>query len=51
MVLACDPFEAVVQNQEMFLVTGAAQPLESKARNTYRIVQPPAGFRTGSLML
>ena len=41
-VLACDPFEAVVQNQEMFLVTGAAQPLESKARNTYRIVQPPA---------
>jgi hypothetical protein len=40
-LLACDPFEAVVQNQEMFLVTGAVQPIQPKARNTYRIVQPP----------
>ena len=44
-LLACDPFESVVQNQEMFLVTGAAQPLAPKARNTYRIVQPPENLQ------
>lgn len=41
-ILACDPFEAVVQNQEIYLVTGAEQPIVPKARNTFKIVQPPA---------
>ncbi len=41
-LLACDPFEAVVQNQELYLVTGAEQPIVPKARNTFKIVQPPA---------
>ena len=41
-ILSCDPFEAVVQNQELYLVTGAEQPIVPKARNTFKIVQPPA---------
>ncbi len=40
-LLACDPFEAVVQNQELYLVTGASQPPVPKARNTFIVTQPP----------
>jgi Ca2+-binding EF-hand superfamily protein len=43
-ILACDPFEQVPISQDTFFVTTIANPpvpLQSKARNTFRIMRPP----------
>jgi Ca2+-binding EF-hand superfamily protein len=41
-VLACDPFEEVVSGQGKFLVSTVLEEPRPKARNTFRIVRPPA---------
>ena len=40
-ILACDPFEDLVQGQERFLVTGSEQPIVGKARNTFTVTRVP----------
>ncbi len=40
-ILACDPFEDLVQGQERFMVTGAEQPPVGKARNTFIVMRVP----------
>jgi len=44
-ILACDPFEDMVQGQERFLVTGSHQPPIGKARNIFTVVRPPKKLR------
>ncbi len=44
-ILACDPFEDMIQGQEKFLVTGSHQTPTAKARNVFTVVRPPKHLR------
>lgn len=43
-ILACDPYDELFQNQQKYLVTGLKAPPVPQARNTFKIVPPPARF-------
>jgi Ca2+-binding EF-hand superfamily protein len=44
-LLACDPFEKVIQNSEQYLVTGSIQPVTAKARQVFKLLKPPANLQ------
>jgi Ca2+-binding EF-hand superfamily protein len=44
-LLACDPTEDLVPGQNKFIVTTLAGSLIPRARNTFRIVRPPAALK------
>lgn len=46
-ILACDPFEELIQGQDKYLITASQQPAHVPcARNVFRVVRPPAHLRS-----
>ena len=44
-LLACDPFETIIQNSEQYLVTGSEQSIASRARQVFTVLPPPSNLQ------